>query len=67
MINSATVFGQEMFQQNFAANPSSKSAWQRFRRGVLEHGGGREESEILEQFLGRKPSSDAILRSLSIE
>jgi metallopeptidase MepB len=44
----------------------SKEAWERFRRGILEIGGSRDESKVLEEFLGHPPTPDPLLRSIGL-
>ena len=53
-----------MFESNFAADPRSKEAWERYRRGILEVGSSRDEMDVLCEFLGRKPGTAAFLRML---
>lgn len=65
--SSANVFAAEMFDHNFARNPESRTAWERFRNGVLQWGGSRDEGEVIEEFLGRKPSPVALLRSMGVD
>ncbi|KAI1446289.1 hypothetical protein F5Y02DRAFT_425955 [Annulohypoxylon stygium] len=60
----AHVFAAEMFQGNFAEDPRSREAWNRYRKGILEYGGSRDELSMLEGFLGHAPSADALLREL---
>lgn len=68
IINSANVFAEGMFQQGFAADHTSQNAWNRFRRGILEYGGSRNERrEVLEEFLGHPPAGDALLQSLGLD
>ncbi|KAI2625005.1 hypothetical protein GGR54DRAFT_629452 [Hypoxylon sp. NC1633] len=61
---SAHVFAAEMFQAIFAEDPRSREAWIRYRKGILEYGGSRDELSMLEEFLGHAPSADALLREL---
>ncbi|KAM3434258.1 hypothetical protein NHJ13734_006101 [Beauveria thailandica] len=44
----SNVFGEEIFQSNFAADPTSTVAWNRFRRQLLEYGGSRDQTDVLE-------------------
>ncbi|KAJ3492639.1 hypothetical protein NLG97_g5260 [Lecanicillium saksenae] len=62
----SNVFGEEIFQSNFAADPTSTTAWNRFRRGILQYGGSKDPTEILEEFLGRPPTTASLLKSLGI-
>ncbi|KAJ6786328.1 hypothetical protein PWT90_04718 [Aphanocladium album] len=62
----SNVFGEEIFQSNFAADPTSTTAWNRFRRQLLQYGGSKDQTEILEEFLGRPPTTASLLKSLGI-
>ncbi|KAJ4159374.1 uncharacterized protein LMH87_008276 [Akanthomyces muscarius] len=62
----SNVFGEEIFQSNFAADPTSTAAWDRFRRQLLGYGGSRDQTEVLEEFLGRPPTTASLLKSLEI-
>jgi metallopeptidase MepB len=65
-IASSNVFAEELFQGTFAKDHRSKEAWERFRRGILEYGGSRDERELLEEFLGHPPTPDALLLSVGL-
>lgn len=60
---SAQVFAADLFETHFAPNPRDQDAWERYRIGVLEPGGSRDELEMLEEFLGHAPSPRALLGS----
>ncbi|KAG9252681.1 peptidase family M3 [Emericellopsis atlantica] len=60
----AAVFAADIYQNTFIQDPRSQTSWERYRRGILEYGGSRDEMEMLEEFLGHHPSSDYLLRSL---
>jgi metallopeptidase MepB len=62
--DSAQVFAADLFESTFAADPRCQLAWERYRRGVLEYGGSRDELQMLHEFLGRPPNPYALLRSL---
>lgn len=64
---SSNVFGEELFDNNFAKDPRDKNAWERFRRELLQFGGSRDETELLEEFLGRPPNINAFLERIGIE
>lgn len=66
-LRSAQAFAADFFEANFAKDPRDPEAWERYRRGILEHGGSKGEMEIMRAFLGREPGSDALLRSLGLE
>ncbi|KAK1638860.1 peptidase family M3 [Colletotrichum phormii] len=61
---SAQIFAASFFESCFAKDPRNPEAWDRYRRGILEYGGSRDETEMMTEFLGREPGSDALLRSL---
>lgn len=68
---SANFFGAELFQEKFSKDHRSQAAWDKFRQGILEWGGSRNELGALEEFLSRPASAttnrtDALLRSLSL-
>jgi len=61
------VYAQDMFSV-FEKNGVMDSATGiRYRKEILEKGGTVPEIEMVEQFLGRKPNSDAFLESLGIK
>jgi hypothetical protein len=60
----AAVFAADIYHNTFAGETRDQEAWERYRRGILEHGGCRDEMEMLKEFLGRSPSSEFLLRSL---
>ncbi|RFU25411.1 hypothetical protein B7463_g10923, partial [Scytalidium lignicola] len=63
---SASVFATDIFQATFAENSRSLPAWDKYRRGILEYGGSRDEMEMMTKFLGRPPSAESLLRSLKL-
>ena len=63
-VDSAQVFAADLFESTFASDPRCQLAWERYRRGVLEYGGSRDELQMLHEFLGRPPNPCALLRSL---
>ncbi|KAF3802553.1 Saccharolysin [Colletotrichum gloeosporioides] len=60
----AAVFAADIFHHNFVENPRSQERWERYRQGILGFGGSRDEMEMLEEFLGHKPSSEYLFDSL---
>ena len=52
-----------MFQTAFAREPRNQTAWENYRRIILEPGGSKDELEILETFLGHAPDPSALLQS----
>lgn len=64
IVDSAAVFAADIYQNTFVEEPRSQTAWEKYRRGILEYGGSRDEMEMLEEFLGHRPSSEYLLRSL---
>lgn len=63
-MSSAAVFTADIYQNTFIEDPRSQTAWEKYRRGILEYGGSRDEMEMLEEFLSHRPSSKYLLRSL---
>jgi metallopeptidase MepB len=55
-----------MFYSVFKADPMNKREGRRYRRTVLERGGSMEEMKLLEEFLGRAPSTEAFYEELGI-
>ena len=55
-----------MFHTVFAKNPMNPKEGRRYRHTVLERGGSQDEMQTLEDFLGRKPSTDAFYRELGL-
>ncbi len=62
----AEVFGQDMFSRFAEEGFLSREVGMEYRRKVLEPGGTRDASDLLADFLGRPPRSDAFLRKLGI-
>jgi metallopeptidase MepB len=56
-----------MFFSVFAADPMNKEEGRRYRHTVLERGGSQEEMKTLEDFLGRKPSSEVFYKELGLD
>lgn len=61
---SAQVFAAELFQTLFALDPRDQAAWERYRRGVLEYDGSRDELRLLEEFLGHRSTSAVLFHGL---
>lgn len=55
-----------MFYSVFKEDPMNGKEGRRYRHTVLERGGSKEEMDILEEFLGRKPSTEAFYKELGI-
>lgn len=62
---SAHVFAADLFESTFADNPRDQAAWDRYRRGILEPGGSRDEMQMMEEFLGRPVNPQALLRGFA--
>ena len=60
------VYSADMFHSVFAADPMNKEAGRRYRRTVLEKGGSREAMDLLRDFLGREPSTEAFYKELGL-
>jgi metallopeptidase MepB len=63
---SSQVYSTDMFYTVFKADPMNGKEGRRYRHTVLERGGSKEEMEILEEFLGRKPETEAFYKELGI-
>ncbi|WYZ39755.1 hypothetical protein EsH8_IV_000096 [Colletotrichum jinshuiense] len=60
----AAVFAADIYQNTFAQDARSQTAWEKYRRGILEYGGSRDEMVMLEEFLGHRPCSEYLFRNL---
>lgn len=56
-----------MFYSVFKVDPMNGVQGRRYRHTVLERGGSQDEMLTLEQFLGRKPSSEAFYKELGLD
>ncbi|KAH9908506.1 Metalloprotease [Xylariomycetidae sp. FL2044] len=63
---SSLVYSTDMFYSVFKKNPMDGKEGRRYRHTVLERGGSQDEMLTLEQFLGRKPSSDAFYAEMGL-
>lgn len=63
---SSQVYSTDMFYSIFKSDPMNAKEGRRYRHTVLERGGSKEEMDILEEFLGRKPSTEAFYKELGI-
>lgn len=63
---SSQVYSTDMFYSVFKQNPMDGTQGRRYRHTVLEKGGSQEEMLTLEQFLGRKPSTEAFYKELGL-
>ncbi|KAI0161064.1 Metalloprotease [Hypoxylon sp. FL1284] len=63
---SSKVYSTDMFYSAFKEDPMNAKEGRRYRHTVLERGGSQDEMTTLEQFLGRKPSSDAFYADLGL-
>ena len=55
-----------MFYTVFKKDPMNGKEGRRYRHTVLEPGGSQDEMKTLEDFLGRKPSTEAFYKELGI-
>ncbi|KAL2760251.1 hypothetical protein ACRALDRAFT_1046528 [Sodiomyces alcalophilus JCM 7366] len=60
------VYSTDMFYSVFKANPMNGVEGRRYRQTVLEKGGSQDEMTSLENFLGRKPSTESFYKELGI-
>lgn len=63
---SSQVYSADMFYSVFKKDPMDGKEGRRYRHTVLEKGGSQEEMTTLENFLGRKPSTEAFYRELGL-
>ncbi|KAI0133025.1 peptidase family M3 [Xylariales sp. AK1849] len=63
---SSQVYSTDMFYSVFRNNPMDGKEGRRYRHTVLERGGSQDEMTTLEEFLGRKPSTEAFYKELGI-
>jgi len=63
---SSQVYSADMFYSVFKKDPMNPEEGRRYRHTVLERGGSQDEMLTLEQFLGRKPSTEAFYRELGV-
>ncbi|RAL61275.1 hypothetical protein DID88_010354 [Monilinia fructigena] len=64
---SSQVYSTDMFYTVFKKNPMDPKEGRRYRHMVLEKGGSQDEMTTLEQFLGRKPSTEAFYKELGLK
>ncbi|CAO3589912.1 unnamed protein product [Absidia cylindrospora] len=56
------VFSSDMFFSKFEKNPLSGETGYLYRKSILEKGSSVDGMDMLKDFLGREPSSDAFMR-----
>ena len=61
------VFGDDMFTRFEDAGLLNPELGAEYRRTVLERGGSVDGDQLVRDFLGREPNSDAFLRGLGLE
>lgn len=64
---SSQVYSADMYASVFKKDPMSATEGRRYRHMVLEKGGSQDEMKTLEDFLGRKPSSEAFYKELGLK
>ncbi|KUJ10490.1 putative Saccharolysin [Mollisia scopiformis] len=64
---SSQVYSTDMFYSVFKKNPMDPKEGRRYRHTVLEKGGSQDEMKSLEDFLGRKPSTEAFYAELGLK
>ena len=65
-VDSSLVYSTDMFYTVFAKDPMNPKEGRRYRHMVLEKGGSQPEMKTLEDFLGRKPNNEALLKELGL-
>jgi metallopeptidase MepB len=61
------VYSADIFYTVFVKDPMNAKEGRRYRHMVLEKGGSQDEMKTLEDFLGRKPSTEAFYRELRLK
>ena len=62
----AKVYGDDMFSRFAADGVTDPAVGRAYRTAILERGGSRPATEMLEEFLGRAPSNEAFLAELGL-
>ena len=60
------VYAEDMFTQFPTTNLTSPEVGGRYRRAILEQGNMKDALDLLRDFLGREPNSDAFFKKLHI-
>lgn len=60
------VYAADMFRTAFSKDPMDRDTGRRYRNIVLKPGGSRDPMELLKEFLGREPSTEAFYKDLGI-
>ena len=56
---------QDVFLSVFAEGPFQMDKWEKYRREILQNGGGQQDLfQMLERFLGRPPNMNALVEGL---
>ncbi|KAG9241185.1 putative Saccharolysin [Calycina marina] len=63
---SSQVYSTDMFYSVFKKDPMDATEGRRYRHMVLKKGGSQDEMTTLEEFLGRKPSSESFYKELGL-
>lgn len=63
---SSQVYSADMFHTVFKKDPMNGKEGRRYRHTVLERGGSQDEMQTLEDFLGRKPNTEAFYKELGV-
>jgi Zn-dependent oligopeptidase len=62
----AKVYGDDMFSRFAADGVTDPTVGAAYRTAILERGGSRPATEMLEEFLGRAPNNEAFLAELGL-
>ncbi len=62
----SNTYAADMFYSVFKDDPMNRAMGKRYRECILEPGGSKDAGELLEDFLGRKPSIDAFLEDCGL-
>ena len=61
------VFGDDMYTKFEATSPMDTETGLHYRKTILERGGTVDGDQLVRDFLGREPNSEAFLRGLGLE
>ncbi len=55
------MFASNLFKHTFEKDPFDPVAWNKYRTGILEYGGSKDELDLLTDYLGHEPTADLFL------
>jgi metallopeptidase MepB len=61
------AWADDIYYTFFVEDPMNDTEGRRYRHGVLAKGGSQDTAKILEDYLGRKPSTVAFFSALGLD